>query len=155
VKRSSPTIITIIMAGGGTGITITTIIGGAGIITIIITTTTTITITKVVHRGGRGSPPASAGNGGSSLALFRAEVANQAEVVADFREVTHLSGLGLKVRRAAEGNPNWRSSWMEGVHYQSEVSRILRGQFYAARQRWQSLPIKIIQVRLPNASIGC
>ena len=61
----------------------------------------------------------------------------------------------LKARREAEGNPNWRPSWMEGVPYQSEVSKILRGQFYAARQRWQSLPIKIIQVRLPNASIGC
>jgi len=61
----------------------------------------------------------------------------------------------LKARREAEGNPNWRPNWMEGVHYQSEVSKILRAQFYAARQRWQSLPIKIIRVRLPNASIGC
>ena len=61
----------------------------------------------------------------------------------------------LKPRREAEGNPNWRPSWMEGVHYQNEVSKILWEQFYAARQRWQSLPIKIIQVRLPNASIGC
>ena len=70
MKRRSPTIITTIMAGGATGITIittTTIIGGAGIITI---TTTTITITKVVHRGGRGTSPASAGNGGSSFALL-------------------------------------------------------------------------------------
>jgi hypothetical protein len=61
----------------------------------------------------------------------------------------------LKPRREAEGNPNWRPSWMEGVHYQNEVSKILWEQLYAARQRWQSLPIKIIQVRLPNASIGC
>ena len=61
----------------------------------------------------------------------------------------------LKPRREAEGNPNWRPSWMEGVHYQSEVSKILWGQFYAARQRWRSLPIKIIHVRLPNASTGC
>src|SRR6476659_7352786 len=36
----------------------------------------------------------------------------------------------LKPRREAEGNPNWRPSWMEGVHYQSEVSKILWGQFY-------------------------
>ena len=61
----------------------------------------------------------------------------------------------LKVRRETQGNPNWRPSWMDSVRYQSEVSKIFRGQFYAARQRWQSLPIKIIQIRLPNASIGC
>jgi hypothetical protein len=39
----------------------------------------------------------------------------------------------LKDRREAEG-PNWRPSWMEGVRYQSEVSKILWGQFYAKRQ---------------------
>ena len=61
----------------------------------------------------------------------------------------------LKARREAEGNPNWRPSWMEGISYQTQVNKILRAQFYAARQRWQSLPIKITQVRLPNASIGC
>src|SRR4029077_1239409 len=62
-------IITIIMGGGGTGITIIThtiTMGGAT----GITTITTITTTKVVHRGGRGTPPATAGNGGSSLALL-------------------------------------------------------------------------------------
>jgi len=58
----------------------------------------------------------------------------------------------LKPRREAEG-PTWRPSWMEGVRYQSEVYRILWEQFYAARQRWKSLPIKIVRVRLPNASI--
>jgi hypothetical protein len=61
----------------------------------------------------------------------------------------------LKARREAEGNPNWRPSWMEGVSYQTQVNKILRQKFYAERQGWQSLPIKIIQVRLPNASIGC
>ena len=61
----------------------------------------------------------------------------------------------LKQRREAAGNPNWRPSWMEGIGYQTQVNKILREQFYAARQRWQSLPIKIIQVRLPNASIDC
>jgi hypothetical protein len=40
----------------------------------------------------------------------------------------------LKPRREAEGNPKWRPNWMEGVHYQSEVSKILRGQFCAKRQ---------------------
>jgi hypothetical protein len=60
----------------------------------------------------------------------------------------------LKPRREAEG-PNWRPSWIEGVAYQTQVNKILWEQFYAARQKWQSLPIKIIQVRLPNASIGC
>ena len=39
----------------------------------------------------------------------------------------------LKPRREAEGNPNWRPSWMEGVHYQSEVSKILWEQKAAAR----------------------
>ena len=61
----------------------------------------------------------------------------------------------LKPRREAEGDPNWRPSWIEGGSYQTEVNKILRQKFYAARQRWRSLPIKIIQVRLPNASIGC
>jgi hypothetical protein len=61
----------------------------------------------------------------------------------------------LKPRREAEGNPNWRPNWMEGISYQTQVNKILREHFYAARQRWQSLPIKITQVRLPNASIGC
>jgi hypothetical protein len=40
----------------------------------------------------------------------------------------------LKVRREAEGNPNWRPSWMEGVSYQTQVNKILRGQFYATRR---------------------
>jgi hypothetical protein len=35
----------------------------------------------------------------------------------------------LKPRREAEGNPNWRPSWMEGVRYQSEVSKILWNNF--------------------------
>jgi hypothetical protein len=61
----------------------------------------------------------------------------------------------LKPRREAEGDPNWRPSWIEGGSYQTQVNKILRQKFYAARQRWRSLPIKIIQVRLPNASIGC
>ena len=38
----------------------------------------------------------------------------------------------LKQRREAEGNPNWRPSWMEGVGYQSEVYKILRERFAAA-----------------------
>jgi hypothetical protein len=41
----------------------------------------------------------------------------------------------LKSRREAEGSPNWRPSWIEGVRYQTEVYKILREQFYAARQR--------------------
>jgi hypothetical protein len=40
----------------------------------------------------------------------------------------------LKARREAEGNPNWRPSWIEGVRYQTEVYKILREQFYAARR---------------------
>ena len=35
----------------------------------------------------------------------------------------------LKPRREAEGNPNWRPSWMEGVGYQTQVRKILWEQF--------------------------
>jgi hypothetical protein len=38
----------------------------------------------------------------------------------------------LKARREAEGNPNWRPSWVEGMGYQNKVRKILREQFYAA-----------------------
>jgi hypothetical protein len=37
----------------------------------------------------------------------------------------------LKARREAEGNPNWRPSWIEAVRYQTEVYKILWEQFYA------------------------
>jgi hypothetical protein len=40
----------------------------------------------------------------------------------------------LKARREAEGSPNWRPTWMEGISYQSEVYKILRQRFYAARR---------------------
>ena len=40
----------------------------------------------------------------------------------------------LKPRREAEGDPNWRPSWMEGVSYQTQVNKILRQNFYAARR---------------------
>jgi len=40
----------------------------------------------------------------------------------------------LKQRREAEDNPNWRPSWIEGVRYQTEVYKILRQRFYAARR---------------------
>jgi hypothetical protein len=39
----------------------------------------------------------------------------------------------LKPRREVEG-PNWRPSWMEGVSYQTQVNKILRQKFYAARR---------------------
>ena len=32
----------------------------------------------------------------------------------------------LKPRREAEGDPNWRPSWMEGVSCQTQVNKILR-----------------------------
>jgi hypothetical protein len=41
----------------------------------------------------------------------------------------------LTARREAEGNPNWRPNWMEGISYQTQVNKILREQFYAARRR--------------------
>jgi hypothetical protein len=40
----------------------------------------------------------------------------------------------LKARREAEGDPNWRPTWMEGISYQTQVNKILREQFYAARR---------------------
>jgi len=40
----------------------------------------------------------------------------------------------LKARREAEGNPNWRPSWMEAVSYQNNAYTILWEQFYAARR---------------------
>jgi hypothetical protein len=43
-----------------------------------------------------------------------------------------------KARREAEGNLNWRPSWMEGVAYQTQVNKFLWERFYAAR-RVQSL----------------
>jgi hypothetical protein len=41
----------------------------------------------------------------------------------------------LKPRREAEGNPNWRPNWIEGVGYQTQVNKILWEQLYAARRR--------------------
>jgi hypothetical protein len=40
----------------------------------------------------------------------------------------------LKPRREAKGNRNWQPSWMEGLSYQTQVNKILREQFYAARR---------------------
>jgi hypothetical protein len=40
----------------------------------------------------------------------------------------------LRPRREAEWNPHWRPSWMEGVSYQTQVNKILRLKFYAARR---------------------
>jgi hypothetical protein len=45
----------------------------------------------------------------------------------------------LKARREAEGNPNWRPSWMEGVSCQTQVNKILWEQFYAARRAGSSV----------------
>jgi hypothetical protein len=45
----------------------------------------------------------------------------------------------LKARREAEGNPNWRPSWMEGASYQTQVNKILRQKFYAARRAGSSV----------------
>jgi hypothetical protein len=45
----------------------------------------------------------------------------------------------LKARREAEGNPDWRPSWMEGVRYQGEVYKILWEQFYAVHRAGSSV----------------
>jgi hypothetical protein len=58
----------------------------------------------------------------------------------------------LKARREAEGNPNWRPTWMEGVSYQSKVYEILRQKFHAAR-RVASLNSGAADVLKPPASL--
>ena len=40
----------------------------------------------------------------------------------------------LKPRPEAEGDPNWRPTWMEGISYKTQVNKILREKFYAARR---------------------
>ena len=40
----------------------------------------------------------------------------------------------VKARREAEGNPNWRPGWTQGVRYQTQVNKILWERFYAARR---------------------
>jgi hypothetical protein len=62
------------------------------------------------------------------------------EELEDFERFSAANGRAvwdevLKRRREAEGSSNWRLSWTEGVHYQSEVYKILWEQFYAARRR--------------------
>jgi hypothetical protein len=44
----------------------------------------------------------------------------------------------LKPRWEAEGNPNWRPTWMEGLCIQNQVRKILWEQFYAARRAGSS-----------------
>jgi hypothetical protein len=44
----------------------------------------------------------------------------------------------LRYRREAEGNPNWRLTWMEGLCIQNQVRKILWEQFYAARRAGSS-----------------
>ena len=41
----------------------------------------------------------------------------------------------LEARRRAEGNPNWRPNWMEGIHYQNQVYAALRARFSAEREK--------------------
>ena len=44
----------------------------------------------------------------------------------------------LRYRREAEGNPNWRPTWMEGLCIQNQVRKILWEKFYAARRAGSS-----------------
>jgi hypothetical protein len=47
-------------------------------------------------------------------------------------EAAHGHGVWaevLETRRRAQGNPNWRPNWTEGVRYQNEVGAILRAQW--------------------------
>jgi hypothetical protein len=41
----------------------------------------------------------------------------------------------LEARRRAEGNPNWRPNWMDGIHYQNQVYAALRARFSAEREK--------------------
>jgi len=41
----------------------------------------------------------------------------------------------LEARRRAEGNPNWRPNWMEGIHHQNQVYPALRARFSAEREK--------------------
>jgi len=41
----------------------------------------------------------------------------------------------LQARRRAEGNPNWRPNWMDGIHYQNQVYAALRARFSAEREK--------------------
>jgi hypothetical protein len=56
----------------------------------------------------------------------------------------------LKPRREAEGNLNWRPSWMEGVRYQTQMNKILWEKFYAAR-RVANLPARRTLLKSPAA----
>jgi hypothetical protein len=40
----------------------------------------------------------------------------------------------LEARRQAEDDPNWRPSWMEGMHYTNQVHAALRARFGAKRE---------------------
>ncbi len=40
----------------------------------------------------------------------------------------------LQARREAEGNPQWRPNWMEGMSVQNQVREILWQEFHAARR---------------------
>jgi hypothetical protein len=53
----------------------------------------------------------------------------------------------LAVKREARGEPNWHpSGWMQGLAFQSEVSRILRQRFEVSQRqvKWQRLKQKSI-----------
>jgi hypothetical protein len=52
-------------------------------------------------------------------------------------EVKHRKAVWeqvLKAHREAEGNPNWRPGWSEGVRFQNEVYKILRAEFQQQHQ---------------------
>jgi hypothetical protein len=57
----------------------------------------------------------------------------------------------LKARREAVGNPNWWPSWMEGISYQTQVNKILREQFYAARRVASLNPARRTLLKSPAA----
>ena len=51
-------------------------------------------------------------------------------------EAAHGPSLWVQVlhaRRPAEGNPNWRPNWMEGIGYQNQVRAVLKARFRAER----------------------
>jgi hypothetical protein len=56
----------------------------------------------------------------------------------------------LKARREAEGNPNWRPSWMEGLSYQTQVQKTLLEQF----ARTKAAECKIKERRTGSTATG-
>jgi hypothetical protein len=54
----------------------------------------------------------------------------------------------LEARRA-EGNPNWRPNWMEGIQYQNEVRAVLKARFSAAQPAARCGRLRAVSAKSP------